>query len=100
MRQHTHSFSRAAFMCLVGALSMRYEPLDPKLFVENRARLTSLLPAKSIAIVNANDVLPTNADGTLALRQNSDLFYLTGVDQEESILLLYPDAHEEKMREI
>ena len=41
-----------------------------------------------------------NADGSLSLRQNSDLFYLTGVDQEETILLLYPDAHEEKMREI
>jgi Xaa-Pro aminopeptidase len=90
----------AAFACLVSALSMRYEPLDSKLFVENRARLTSLLPAKSIAIVNANDILPTNADGTLALRQNSDLYYLTGVDQEETILLLFPDADDEKQRQI
>jgi Xaa-Pro aminopeptidase len=96
----THCFPSAAFTCLVGALSMRYEPLDPKLFVENRIRLTSLLPSKSIAIVNANDVLPTNADGTLALRQNSDLFYLTGVDQEETMLLLFPDADDEKQREI
>jgi Xaa-Pro aminopeptidase len=51
-------------------------------------------------VVNTNDVLPTNADGTLLLRASADLFYLTGVEQEESILLLYPDAHEEKMREI
>jgi Xaa-Pro aminopeptidase len=51
-------------------------------------------------VVNANDILPTNADGTMALKANSDLFYLTGVEQEESILLLYPDAHEENMREI
>jgi Xaa-Pro aminopeptidase len=79
---------------------MRYEPLDPKLFIENRARLASLLPAKSIAIINANDVLPTNADGTLALRQNADLFYLTGVEQEETMLLLFPDADDEKQREI
>jgi len=79
---------------------MRYEPLDPKLFIENRARLTSLLPPDSIAIVNANDILPTNADGTLALRQNSDLFYLTGVEQEETILLLFPEADDEKQREI
>ncbi len=54
----------------------------------------------SLAILNANDIPPTNSDGTLRLRQNSDLFYLTGVDQEESILLIYPDAHEENMREI
>lgn len=79
---------------------MRYESLDPKLFVENRARLASLLPAKSIAILNANDVLPTNADGTFALRQNADLFHLTGVDQEETMLLLFPDADDEKQREI
>lgn len=79
---------------------MRYESLDPKLFVENRARLASLLPPKSIAILNANDMLPTNADGTFALRQNSDLFHLTGVDQEETMLLLFPDADDEKQREI
>ena len=79
---------------------MRYEPLDSKLFIENRARLTRLLPPKSIAILNANDVLPTNADGTFALRQNADLFHLTGVDQEETILLLFPDADDEKQREI
>lgn len=79
---------------------MRYEPLDPKLYVENRARLAKLLPPKSIAVLNANDVLPTNADGTFPLRQNADLFYLTGVEQEETLLLLFPDADDEKMREI
>ena len=79
---------------------MRYEPIDPQLFVANRARLKKLLLSNSLAVVNANDILPTNADGSLPLRPNSDLFYLTGVEQEESILLLYPDAHEEKMREI
>src|SRR5579859_2040712 len=79
---------------------MRYQPIDSKLFVNNRANLAMLLLPNSLAIVNANDVLPTNADGTLPLRPNSDLFYLTGVEQEESILLLYPDAHEEKMREV
>jgi len=54
----------------------------------------------SLAVINANDVPPTNADGTLALRQNSDLFYLTGIEQEETILLLYPDADEEEHREV
>jgi Xaa-Pro aminopeptidase len=68
--------------------------------VNNRANLRKLMLPNSLAILVANDILPTNADGSLPLRQNSDLFYLSGVDQEETILLLYPDAHEEKMREI
>ena len=79
---------------------MRHPPIDPQLFRSNRANLASLLPPGSLAVVNANDILPTNADGSLRLRQSSDLFYLTGVDQEETILLLCPDAHEEKFREI
>ncbi len=79
---------------------MRYAPIDPQLFINNRANLKKLLLPNSLAVVNANDVLPTNADGTLGLRPNSDLFYLSGVEQEETILLIYPDAHEEKMREI
>jgi Xaa-Pro aminopeptidase len=79
---------------------MRYRPINPELFISNRANLTKLMLPNSLAVVNANDVLPTNADGTFPLHPNSDLFYLTGVEQEESILLLYPDAHEEKMREI
>jgi Xaa-Pro aminopeptidase len=79
---------------------MRYGPIDPNLFIHNRARLGKLLLPNSLAVVNANDVLPTNADGSLRLRQNADLFYLTGVDQEESILLVYPEADDEKFREI
>jgi len=79
---------------------MRYQPLDPRLFIENRARLTRLLAPNSLAVVNANDVMPTNADGTLTLQANSDLFYLTGVEQKENRLLLCPDAHEKSMREI
>ena len=79
---------------------MRHAPIDSKLFTENRERLKKLLPPKSLAIVNANDVLPTNADGSLVMHPNSDLFYLTGIEQEESILLLAPDAHDPKHREI
>src|SRR5260370_35289287 len=79
---------------------MRYRPISSELFVANRARLTKLLLPNSLALLNSNDILPTNADGTLPLHQNTDLFYLTGVDQEETILLLYPEAHEENMREI
>ena len=79
---------------------MRYPPIDPTLFTENRDRLKALLEPRTLAVVNANDILPTNADGTLRLIQNADLFYLTGVDQEESVLLLFPDATNEKFREI
>ena len=79
---------------------MRYRPIDSKLFLNNRANLANLMLPNSLAVVNANDVLPTNADGTFPLRPNSDLFYLSGIEQEESILLLYPDADEEKMRQI
>lgn len=59
-----------------------------------------MLRPKSIAIFNSNDIMPTNADGTMAFRQNNDLFYLSGIDQEESILLIFPDSPDEKHREI
>src|SRR5690349_4606028 len=79
---------------------MRHAPIDSKLFVANRERLTRLMLGNSLAVVNSNDILPTNADGSLRLVASSDLFYLTGIEQEESILLLYPDAHLEEFREI
>lgn len=76
------------------------EYLNAKLFTSNRDRLKRLLPPRSIAVVNNNDLFPTNADGSLPLVVNSDLFYLTGVEQEQSILLLNPDATDETHREI
>jgi Xaa-Pro aminopeptidase len=79
---------------------MRYDAIDPQLFVRNREKLRALLQPNSIAIVLANDIYPTNADGTMAFKQNSDLFYLTGVDQEETVLVLMPDAADPKEREI
>jgi Xaa-Pro aminopeptidase len=79
---------------------MRYAPIDSKLFADHRNKLKKLLLPNSLAVVNSNDILPTNADGVLLLRPNSDLFYLTGIEQEETILLIYPDAHEENQREI
>jgi Xaa-Pro aminopeptidase len=75
-------------------------PVTRDLFASNRRRLKQLLPANSLVAVNANDVLPTNADGTLAMQPNPDLFYLTGVEQEHTILVLCPDAEDEKHREI
>ena len=79
---------------------MRYAPIPSGMFTGHRNRLVSLLQPNSLAIVNTNDILPTNSDATLLLRASSDLFYLTGIEQEESILLLYPEAHDEKFREI
>jgi Xaa-Pro aminopeptidase len=79
---------------------MRHLPINPDLFITNRNRLRALLPGGAMVIVNANDVLPTNADGSLPIVPNSDLFYLTGIEQEESILVLAPDAFDERHREI
>ncbi|HET9487674.1 MAG TPA: aminopeptidase P N-terminal domain-containing protein, partial [Chryseosolibacter sp.] len=79
---------------------MRYQRINQQLFVDNRKNLLKALKSNSVVVVNANDIMPTNADGTMRFRQNSDLFYLTGVDQEESILVLCPDFPDEKYREV
>jgi Xaa-Pro aminopeptidase len=79
---------------------MRYQPLPADLFIANRQRLYAKLPPNSVVIVHANDVLPTNADGSLPFIQNSDQFYLSGIDQEETILVLFPDANDPKQREM
>jgi Xaa-Pro aminopeptidase len=79
---------------------MRYAPINKELFRLNRANLSKCLPPNALAALNANDVLPLNGDAVLPLQQNSDFFYLTGIEQEESLLLLYPDAHDPKQREI
>ena len=79
---------------------MKYDPIDNKLFIQNRNNLIKRMKPRSVAIVQANDIMPTNADGTMKFMQNSNLFYLTGVDQEETIVLIAPDFPNEKMREI
>jgi len=79
---------------------MRYAPIDPQLFIENRRRLAAGLPPNAIAVFNSNDVMPTSADGVMPFVQQTDLFYLSGVDQEESTLVIFPGAREEKHREI
>ena len=79
---------------------MKYEQIDKTLFIRNRKRFCKELKSNSLAIFNSNDIMPTNADGTMEFRQNNDLFHLSGIDQEESILLICPDALDEKHREI
>jgi len=79
---------------------MKYEKIDSQLFLRNRVRFCKELKAKSLAIFNSNDIMPTNADGTMEFRQNNDIFHLSGVDQEESILLIFPDSFHAKHKEI
>ena len=69
---------------------MRYAPIDKELFIANRKRLLKELKPASLAVFNSSDIMPTTADGTMPFRQNSDLFYLTGINQEESVLIICP----------
>jgi Xaa-Pro aminopeptidase len=79
---------------------VRYEPIPNSFFIGNREKLRALLKPGSIAIVLSNDIFPTNADGLMAFKQNSDLFHLSGIDQEETALVLMPDAIDPQDREI
>ena len=79
---------------------MKYLPIESDLFIKNRKRFVEQLKPNSIAVFNSNDVMPTSADGTHSFIQQTDLFYLSGIDQEESTLVICPDAREEKHREI
>ena len=79
---------------------MRYHQLKSQIFVENRKKFTALLKPNSLAIFTSNDIYPSSADGHLPFKQHSDILYLSGADQEESILVLFPDAHKESLREV
>lgn len=79
---------------------MRYAQISSALFIKNRKNFTAKMELNSIAIFTSNDVMPNNADDEMGFSQNNDLFYLSGVDQEESILVLYPDASLPANREI
>ena len=79
---------------------MKYLPIDKHLFIQNRERFVRHLKNNAIAVFNSNDVMPTSADGIFPFIQQTDIFYLSGMDQEESILVIFPDAKEEKHREI
>ena len=79
---------------------MKYTPLPKEEYVQNRANFVKHLAPGSLAVFNSNDIMPTNADGHMPFRQNNDIFYLSGVDQEESILVIFPDSFNEKHKEI
>jgi Xaa-Pro aminopeptidase len=79
---------------------MKYESIDSKLFIKNRANFSREMKKNSIAFFNSNDIYPVSADSTLPFEQHRDIFYLSGIDQEESILVLCPDNPNPNLREI
>ncbi|SFD12050.1 Xaa-Pro aminopeptidase [Chitinophaga sp. CF118] len=79
---------------------MKNLPLDPQTFIKNRQRFVAEMQPQSIAIFNSNDELPTNGDALHKFQQNADLYWLTGVEQEDTMLILYPDNPDPKYREV
>jgi Xaa-Pro aminopeptidase len=78
----------------------RYSNIPSQLFIQNRKNFKEHLKPGSIALFFSNDIMPTNADGAMGFKQNSDLFYLSGIDQEDTILLIFPDAKDNKHKEV
>jgi Xaa-Pro aminopeptidase len=79
---------------------MKYLPLDPKIFVQNRTRFVSKMQKNSIAIFVSNDEFPSNGDALHDFKQNSDLFWLSGIEQEGTMVILFPDNPDPKYREV
>jgi Xaa-Pro aminopeptidase len=79
---------------------MKYDRIDKALYVTNRQKFTAQMAAGSLAIFNSNDIYPVSADSTLPFAQHRDILYLSGVDQEESILVLFPNASNPAHREV
>lgn len=79
---------------------MRYTPLSAATYREHRARFRQHLEKGGLAVFHSNDIMPTSADGTMPFHQAADLFHLSGIDQEETVLLIFPDAFDPKDREI
>ena len=79
---------------------MKYPQLDNDLFIENRKRFIQHMAKNSMAVFHSNDLIPMSGDQYFPFKQNPDFFALTGIDQEECALILYPDHPNEKMREV
>ncbi len=79
---------------------MKYLPIDRQLFIKNRAKFAKKMAPNSMAIFNSNDIYPISADSTLPFAQHRDILYLSGVDQEESVLVIFPDCPKKENREI
>lgn len=79
---------------------MKYVPLNPEIFVQNRKRFVGRMEKNAIAVFNSNDELPTNGDALFKFKQNSDLYWLTGIEQEDTMLVLFPDNPDKRFREV
>jgi len=79
---------------------MKYHLIDNRLFINNRKHFSAKMKPNSLAVFNSNDIYPISADSTMPFEQHRDIFYLSGVDQEESILILFPDSPKPEHREI
>src|SRR4051812_45143144 len=79
---------------------MKYLPLDPAIFVQNRKSFMARMDKNAIAIFNSNDELPANGDATHRFKQNSDLYWLCGIDQEDTLVILFPNNPDPKLREV
>ncbi|MEO6454339.1 MAG: aminopeptidase P N-terminal domain-containing protein, partial [Ginsengibacter sp.] len=79
---------------------MKYLPLNPEIFVDNRKRFSEMMEKNSIAIFNSNDELLTNGDSLYPFKQNADLFWLTGIEQEDTMLIIFPSNPDPKYREV
>jgi len=79
---------------------MKYHLIDNAIFIKNRKNFTAQMKPNSLAVFNSNDIYPISADSTMPFEQHRDIFYLSGVDQEESILVLFPGSPKQAHREI
>lgn len=79
---------------------MKHLPLNPKIFIENRKRFIKEMKNNSIAVFNSNDEVPSNGDALYRFQQNTDLYWLSGIEQEDTMVILFPDAPDEKYREV
>jgi Xaa-Pro aminopeptidase len=79
---------------------MKYLQINSNLFINNRKLFAKKIKSNAMAIFNSNDVMPTNADGTMPFKQNSDLFWLTGIDQEDSVLIIFPNSKDVRHKEV
>ncbi len=79
---------------------MKYSQIDKELYIKNRKKFVAQMEPNSLAIFNSNDIFPISADSTMPFKQHKDILYLSGVDQEESILVIFPDAYNEQHKEV
>ena len=79
---------------------MKYDKINAQLFIKNRKNFASAMRKNSLAVFNSNDIYPISADSTLPFEQHTDILYLSGVNQEESVLVLFPDCPNENLREV